>query len=266
LRLQRHAHGHGVDEHLVPGHVGVLARDRGGDLVPHHHAMALRVRLGDDGEELARTRLRQLESVAHDPGDAGAGENGELGADFLGQAAMNAPAGAGVFAFGVLADDDPVEVARADAAQRRLDAGQDPGGSDVGVLVEALADRETQSPEGDMVGHVRRADGAEINRIEGLQRLEPVRRHHRAVLPIVVGTPIEGFDVEADIAEPLLQALEDGEAGGDHFGADPVGGNRCNRVLTHGRWFRAKVSGRSIARASPHAHLCPRPGSRPAGW
>ena len=66
LRLQRHAHGHGVDQHLVPGDVGKFLRDLGGDLVPHHHAVALRVRLGDHRQQLARPRLRQLEGEAHD--------------------------------------------------------------------------------------------------------------------------------------------------------------------------------------------------------
>jgi hypothetical protein len=55
-------------------------------------AMALSVRLGDDGEELARPRLGQLERIAHDALDADPSEDRHLGADFLGQAAMDATA------------------------------------------------------------------------------------------------------------------------------------------------------------------------------
>jgi hypothetical protein len=54
LRLQRHPHRHRIDQHLVPGDVGELFRDFLGDLVPHHHAVALRVRLGHDAQQLAR--------------------------------------------------------------------------------------------------------------------------------------------------------------------------------------------------------------------
>ena len=83
LRLQGHAHGHGVDEHLVPGHVGIVLRHFGGDLVPHDHAVPLRVRLGHDGEKLARPRARHLERKPHDARDAGAGEDRDLGRDLL---------------------------------------------------------------------------------------------------------------------------------------------------------------------------------------
>ena len=71
--LERHAHRHGVDQHLVPGHVRELLRDLGGDLVPHHHGVALRVRLRHDREQLARTRLGQLEREPHDALHAGRG-------------------------------------------------------------------------------------------------------------------------------------------------------------------------------------------------
>ena len=47
-------------------HVGKFRRDLGGDLVPHHHAVALRVRFGDDGEELARPRPGEREGEADD--------------------------------------------------------------------------------------------------------------------------------------------------------------------------------------------------------
>ena len=54
LRLAHHAHGHRIDQFLVPGHVRIVVRHQGRDLVPEHHAVALRIGLGDDGELLAR--------------------------------------------------------------------------------------------------------------------------------------------------------------------------------------------------------------------
>ena len=67
---------------------------------------------------LRRAGAGDVEGEAHDPLDAAAGEDRDLGRDFLGQAAMGAAALAGIFAFGVLPHDHPVQVARADIAQR----------------------------------------------------------------------------------------------------------------------------------------------------
>ena len=75
----------------------------------------------------------------------------------------------GVFTLGVFADDDPVQLLLADVAQRARDAGQHARRTNVGVLVEALADRQPQSPQRDVIGHVGRADRAEVNGVEGLR-------------------------------------------------------------------------------------------------
>ena len=162
---------------------GNSARDLGGDLVPHHHAVTLRVRLGDDGEQLARARAGEREGEAHDACDAGAREDRDLGCDLLGQAAMRRARPAPAYS--------PSEFSRTitqsssgprDVAQRARDAGQDAGRPDVGVLVERLADREPQPPERDVVRHVGRADRAEIDRIERASFSSPSSGIMRAVL------------------------------------------------------------------------------------
>ena len=89
---------------------------------------------------------------------------------------MHAPAVAGVLALAVLAHDHPVEVARPHVSQRRGDAGQNAGGVHVGILIEALADRQPQAPESEVVGDIGIADRAEIDRIGRAQPSEPVRR------------------------------------------------------------------------------------------
>ena len=58
---------------------------------------------------------------------------------------MRAAPVARVLAFGVLADDDPVDVLP--GAQRTRHAWQHAGRTDVRVLIEALADGEPQTPE-----------------------------------------------------------------------------------------------------------------------
>ena len=116
--------------------------------------------------------------------------------DFDRQPLVHAAAHAGILAFRVLADDDPVQVLGLDIAQRALNAGQDAGRADIGVLVERLADREPQAPERDVVGNVGGADRAEIDGVERLQLLPAVGGHHDAVLLVVIRSPVEGFEFE----------------------------------------------------------------------
>ena len=186
---------------------GNSLRDLQRDLVPHHHRVALRVALGDDGQQLARTRLRQLEREAHDAFDAGAGHHRHVGGGLDRMALVHAAADAGVFAFGVLAHDDPVQVVRAAALQRAVDAGQDARRAHVGVLVEALADLQAQAPQRDVVGDVRVAGGAEQDRVLVAQRVQAVVRHHHAVLAEVVAAPVEVLELEAEGAARRRRAL-----------------------------------------------------------
>ncbi len=238
LGLEGHPHGHGVDQHLVPGDVRELLRHLGRDLVPHHHAVALGVGLGDHGQQLARPRLGEREGVAHDPGDTGAGEDHHLGADLMRQAAMRAAALAGILALRVLAHDHPVQLLGGDLAQWAGDAGQDARRADVGVLVERLADREPQAPERDVVGHVRRTDGAEVECVEAAQLLVPTGRHHDAVLLVVVRAPVEVGDVELEPAVALGADLEHLEAGCNDFWPDAVTWNCGDLVRAHVRSSR----------------------------
>ena len=69
---------------------------------------------------------------------------------------MGAAALAGVFAFGVFSDDDPVEGGGAvgDGCERWGYAAEDAGGTDVGVVLEGLDEGEAEGPEGDVVGDV----------------------------------------------------------------------------------------------------------------
>ena len=140
---------------------------------------------------------------------------------------------AGIFAFGVFPNDHPVEIAGLDAAQWRGDARQDLCRPHIGVLVKALADRQPQPPQRDVVWNIGRPDRSKIDRIEFLQRGEAVGRHHHAVLAIVSGTPIEGFDIEFHIAEALLKTLERPDTGGDDLGTNSIGRNCRDRIFTH---------------------------------
>lgn len=59
-----------------------------------------------------------------------------------------------VLAFAVLPDDHPVQVARGTFPEGGFRAPEDAGWAHVSVLLEGLADCETETPEGDVVGDV----------------------------------------------------------------------------------------------------------------
>lgn len=154
LGVQDHTGGHGIDQHLVHSDIGEVPGNLLGHLVPEDHPVALGIALGHDGQELARALLGRLEGKAHDALDAVAREDGDLGRAFPGLAGVRAAALTGVLTLAVLADDDPVEIAGVAFAQGRLRAAEDPGWSHIGVLLEGLADSQTETPEGNVVGNV----------------------------------------------------------------------------------------------------------------
>lgn len=92
-----------------------------------------------------------------------------------------------VLALGVLPDDDEVDVAGEPAGQGAADAGHEPTGAQVHVLVEDPTELQEAAPERDMVGYdLRPAHRAEVDGVVATQRLFPIRRRHVAVpLPAV---------------------------------------------------------------------------------
>ena len=133
-----------IDQHSVRLNVGVTGGRLLKNGVPHDHAVALGVGLGHQGEEAPRALPGQLEGEPHDPGDPDPGEDGHLHPHLFRMPLVGPPSDTGVFALRVLADDDPVQVPGAPIPQGAPDARQNPGGTDVGVLIEALADGEAQ--------------------------------------------------------------------------------------------------------------------------
>ncbi len=67
---------------------------------------------------------------------------------------MRSAALAGVLALAVLADDDPVQIPRPAVAERRLRASEYLGGANIGILLERLADGQSQTPEGNVIRNI----------------------------------------------------------------------------------------------------------------
>ena len=84
-----------------------------------------------------------------------------------------------------------------------------------------------------MIRHVRRAGGAEQDGVVFPDLVAAILGHHDAVLLVVLGTPVEMIDLELKTAVALGQRVQDLDAGGNDFGADPVARDRCDGVGLH---------------------------------
>ena len=146
---------------------------------------------------------------------------------------MHPAADSGIFALGVLAHDDPVELAAVHVAQRRRDPRQHAGRTHVGVLIERLADREAQAPERDVVGDFGMPGRAEQDRIVVADQIAAILRHHAAVLLVVLAAPVEVVEPDFETALALGERGERLDAGGDDLCADAVAGNGRNCVGFH---------------------------------
>ncbi|MNR11741.1 hypothetical protein D3C85_1280560 [compost metagenome] len=179
---------------------------------------------------LAWTALRQFESEAVNALDPGPGEHRHLGGDFFRQASVHAPAVAGIFAFGVLAHHHPVDLVT--VVQRAFHPRQHAGRTHVGVLVETLADRQAQAPQGNVIRHVERTDRAEEDCVEGLQLFQTTFGNVVAVFQVVVGVPVEVFEIQFE-AGFFRQGLQHLDACGDHFHTNTVTWHCSNFVCAH---------------------------------
>ena len=118
-------------------------------------------------------RVVPLASVLEGPADAPlaafAGVDGRLRGDFVGRALLEEAADAAVEVFGVLADDDEVDVLGALAGQRRLDAGIELDRAQVDVLIELETQFQQQALFQDARRDVGMPDRAEKDGVEGAQ-------------------------------------------------------------------------------------------------
>src|SRR5262249_53115812 len=171
-------------------------------------------------------------------------DDGLLG-DLVGRALPEAPTPAAVFAFGIFAHTDEIDLATAFVSQRALRPGKQLDRAQVDVLVEALADFDQQVAQADVIGHARRiADCAEVDRGEILQTTQAVIVHHPPGLQVIIAAPVEffGFDLKAAGAGGRAQRAQ---TRGDHFLADAVAGDDGYAMFVHGSTQLEKRDGSS---------------------
>jgi hypothetical protein len=184
----------------------------------------------------------ELEREVGDPGHPGPSEDRLLDRGLVREPAADAPTDLAVLALDVLPHDDELHVLR--GPQRALHAVEDPDRAQVDVLAERPADRDEQAPQRDVVGHPGPADGAEEDRLEAAEDLQPVGRHHRALLLVAPARPVELGVLERD-AVPRAHGVEHLAGGGDDLRADPV----------------ARDDGDLLCRRLRGGHGAPRPSS-----
>ena len=119
--------------------------------------------------------------------------------------------------------------------QRRVDAGQDARRPHVGVLVEALADRQPQAPQRDVVGDLRVAGRAEQDRVLAAAA-RPGRRpaSSRRGRGTSRRPSRKSSNSKRKRAAGRGQRLQHLLAGGNHFLADAVAGDGGDVVGLHG--------------------------------
>ena len=228
--LKHHARGNGIDEFFVDFHIREVLGHLVEDLIPQHHAMALGVGLSDHSQVLARTALGQLESKTVDTLNTGTGEHRDFSGHFFWQATVYASAVARVLTFRVFTHHDPVDLIT--IVQRAFNARKHAGRTYVCVLVKALANRQTQSPQRNVVRNVQRTHGTEENGIESLEFFQAAFRNVVAIFQVVIRIPVEVLEGNFK-ADFLGQRLEDFNPGSNNFNADTVTRNRSNFVSTH---------------------------------
>jgi hypothetical protein len=139
-------------------------------------------------EVLARAPRRALERVAHHSLDAERGVGAHLGGDLVRGVLAQDPAGADIRALGALPHDDHVDLV--DRRERSADAGIQPGGAQVDVVVELEAQPQQQAALQNATGHRRVADSAEQDPVVLLQFGE-----HRLRQQLSGGVPAGGAEI-----------------------------------------------------------------------
>ena len=172
--------------------------------------------------------------------------------DFAVGARKSAPPQRAVLAFGVFADHVEVDVAGLAAHQRARHPGHQTHWPQVHVLVKFAAKQQQRAPKRDMIGHgVRPTHSAEENRVVSADPIFPVVGHHLAMIGVVgAAGEIEVIELQAD-AEAIGRSLQDAQAFGNDFIADPVAGNHGDAMCGHENSRCQRTGGQSNQASKP---------------
>src|ERR1700743_88965 len=100
---------------------------------------------------MSAAALRRLESMAKDPVDPLAGEDTFLNGPLCCRALILNPACHRILAFGVLTNNEHIDICGGPARKRTTDTGHQLDGTHIGILVELPADRDPYTPPRDVL-------------------------------------------------------------------------------------------------------------------
>jgi hypothetical protein len=177
-------------------------------------------------QPLARAAARKLEGKLQETVRASAGKDTFLDHELTVGALEHHTAGRGVLALGVLAHDQIVDLPWLATRQRTTQAFEEPYRAQIDVLVELAAKLQKRAPQRHVVGHgIGPPHGAEVQRVHVLQLGLPIRRHHAAVLLVMLAAgPVDGRDVHLEF-KARFRRLQNAKAFGHDFLADAVAGD-----------------------------------------
>ena len=233
FRPAHEIHTGAVDQQRLGFHLRVFRRYFVEYLIPEDHSESLGVGFGDRGHFAALVAADAVfESGADDALGAAPSEDVGLEDRFIRGAGVQPPAYRGVFALGVFAEDDQVDVAGLLAGQRRIDAGIQIGRADADALVEAPAQRQQQPVQRDVIGNVRVAHRPEQDGVKAAQLRQPILRHQPPGLPVIRRPPGKFGEPESRPAgrRKRLQHLA---PLGHHLRPHPVPGNHRQIISRH---------------------------------
>ncbi len=188
-----------------------------------------------------------LEGVANDPLDALAGVDVLLDGELLGSALFEDSTDADVEAFGILPENDEVDVIDATILQRAEPFIQQLHWTMVDEKIEVEAHRQQNLLGVRHVRHPRITQRAQINGVEVVaQDFEGVVRKTDAGFKILVGTVVEPLELQRDL-ESSRGGLCNVHGGLRHFETDSISWdhrNACHRPLL-GRKLSHRIPGPS---------------------
>jgi hypothetical protein len=145
-----------------------------------------------------------------------------------------AAAHVGILSLIVFPDDEEIDVFRSPVREGSSHTGQQFDGAKIDVLLERPANRDQETPQGDVVGNSRVPNGSEEDRVVRPKKVPPVFGHHPSVLRVIFAVPIELLVPEAEPPVHVSHGVENIFPGGDGFLADPVSGDDRQPDLFHG--------------------------------
>ena len=229
-RVLHQLHRERVDVEMRGGDARILRRELPEQALPERvalrHGVAL-VRHADLGEAV---RPRVIEGVLDDAMHALEGIDLLLDRDLVVGACLEAAADVHVCAFGVLAEDDEIDVGGPAVFQRTEPLVQQPNRPIVDIEIELEARAEQDVARVTHVGDARIAERADVDRGEVVaQRRVAVRRQADAGLQIVVGAVRQHLEIDGP-AENFARGAKHFHGFGGHVNANSV---TCDDSYTH---------------------------------